>query len=829
MEEEKDEQSIDELVAQKRRERLKIRILSITLAFVFGIGILGTAFGVYVSSHIELQADPSIYRMVKSDNVTRFFYYGENGEPIEIEGSAVYPSQRQLFAPYDTIPKDLINAFVAIEDKRFYEHGGVDWYRTAGAGLNYIFKFQGSFGASTITQQLVKNVTGNDKYKIDRKVQEIFYAISLEDQMDKNEIMEIYLNVINLSRGCKGVRSAALTYFSKELSELDLLECVCLAAITNSPTYYDPYLNPENNKDRRKLIFDQMFAQGFISAETYEKYYDADITLNMNEEYRAQKINSWYIDTVISDVINDLCEEYGYTENEASELIYNSGLRIETLMDPEIQRIVEKYYADESNFPEDADGQKAQSSMIIIDPYTGAILGVAGSRGEKNANRVQNYATETLRPSGSVIKPLSVYAPALENKIITYASVYDDVPVNFGKYNLDPSKGEIVSPSPWPNNAPTIYHGLVNVNYAIEVSLNTVPIKILEKLGKDNSFYFLRDTLGMESLIESLTLESGETLTDMDVAALALGQMNYGVTLREVAAGYSIFVNDGKYTEPRSYARVTDYFGNIILDNEESEKSAISEDNAYVMNRMLMNVVDYGTAEGIALDGRTSVAGKTGTSQNYYDRWFVGYTPTYLGGVWYGYEYPKALGNDTKHICTEIWDDVMSEIYKVKEKDTYEKFERPESVITAMYCKDSGKLMTDACRADPRGDRSEIGYFVKGTEPRQKCNCHVLVNYDRFFGGAADESCPPYNIVQVGLIQVERHFPMQIYVSDAQYVYRELPGDVLPGDSDSEPFFINTLKKGEYCGISYTEKQYNRYCREHFNYLAWLLRRNVHN
>ena len=833
MEEEKndgfDTRQINILIAKKKNEKIKLRIISIALACVFGLGIVGAVFAVYVNNHIEHEADLSMYRMAKSENVTRFYYYDENGESKEIEGSAVYSAEKHLFAPYETIPKDLINAFIAIEDKRFYDHKGVDWYRTAGAGLNYILKFRDSFGASTITQQLVKNVTGNDEYKIDRKIQEIFYALDLEEKMDKKEILEIYLNVINLSEGCKGVRSGAQTYFSKELSELTLLECVCLAAITNSPTYYDPYLNPENNKARRKLILDEMLSQGFIDEESYKANYNADIVLSMSEEYKAEKVNSWYIDMVISDVIGDLCEKYGYSESEASELIYGGGLRIETLMDPDIQAIVEKYYADESHFPDSGTGIKAQTSMIIIDPYTGAILGVAGGRGEKRANRIQNYATETLRPSGSVIKPLSIYAPALENGVITYASVYDDVPVNFGDYNLDSSKGAIVSPVPWPNNAPTIYHGLVNVNYAVEVSLNTVPIKILEQLGKENSFYFLRDTVGMNNLIESLTLENGTTLTDMDIASLALGQMNYGITVREITAGYSIFVNKGKYTEPRSYSRVTDYFGNVLLENKEKENRAISEENAYIMNKMLMNVVDNGTAEGIGLDKLTAVSGKTGTSQSYYDRWFIGYTPTYLGGVWYGYEYPKALENDTKHICTEIWDDVMSEIYAKKNMSGGEKIDRPDNIVTAMYCKDSGKIMTDACRADPRGDRSEIGYFIKGTEPYEMCDCHILVDYDGITGGVADESCPKYYTVKVGLIQVERHFPIQVYVTDAQYVYRELPSDVLPGDSDDEPFFINTLAPGDFCGKSYVDKQYNRYCQDHFNYLAWLLRRKMHN
>jgi penicillin-binding protein 1A len=361
------------------------------------------------------------------------------------------------------------------------------------------------------------------------------------------------------------------------------------------------------------------------------------------------------------------------------------------------------------------------------------------------------------------------------------------------------------------------------------VSLNTVPVRILERLGKEESFYFLKDTLGMNSLIEEKRIDGGVTLTDMDVASLALGQMNYGVTVREITAGYTAFVNMGNYCKPRSYYLVTDCMGNVLLENGEVERRAISRDNASVMNQMLMNVVDVGTAEGIKLDKITPVAGKTGTSQDYYDRWFIGYTPLYIGGVWYGYEYPKALENDTKHICTEIWDDVMSEIYRVKGSDTSVEFDKGENVIRATYCKDSGKLMTDACRNDARGNRSQRGYFVKGTEPTEQCDRHILVKYDKVHGGVADPSCPEYNLTEVGLILAERHFPIQIYVSDAQYVYRELPGDVLPGDSEDEPFFINLLRKGEWCGISYSEKQFNCYCSAHFNYLAWLLRRNLHN
>ena len=817
-----------------KKKRLLLRLGIAALVLLMLCVVMGIIFFVYIKNHIELKADVDIYRNVKSDKITTFYYFPDGDEnvenAVEIEGSAVYNTEKQLYAEYDEIPEDLKNAFVAIEDKRFYSHRGVDWYRTFGAALNYVFKFRDSFGASTITQQLVKNVTGKDEYQIERKLQEIFSAHSLEKQMSKNEILEIYLNIVNLSQGCSGVRAGAETYFSKELDELTLTECVCLAAITNSPTYYDPYLNPDNNKARRQLIFDQMLTQGYIDKETYTECYDADVTLNMSQKYTPERVNSWYIDMVIGDICEDLCEKYGYSHSEASALVYGGGLKIYTLESPEIQSILEAYYENESNFPDAGAGIKAQTSMIIIDPYDGSILGVVGARGDKIGNRIQNYATDTTRPAGSIVKPLSIYAPALEKGIITYATVFDDVPVSFGEYNLDSSRGEIVYPAPWPNNAPTIYHGLVNVNYALEVSLNTVPVMILDKLGKKNSFYFLKDTLGCESLIESLTLENGTVLTDVDTAALALGQMNYGVTLREITAAYSIFVNEGVYTAPRSYSVVTDSKGNVILDNRVEQNKAISRDNSIIMTQMLQNVVDFGTAKNtITLDDTIDVAGKTGTSQDYYDRWFVGYTPYCIGGVWYGYEYPKALANDTKYICPEIWDSVMTEVHAVLTEQNEKRFASSGNIIKATYCRDSGKIATNACLADPRGDRRETGYFVKGTEPRGKCDCHILVAYDKVTKCIADPSCPTANLTYVGMIQTERHFPIQIYVSDAQYVWKKLPSDVLPGSSDNEPFFINMIRKGDYCGISYTDMQFNRSCSEHFNYLAWILRRKVHN
>ncbi|MGM9683119.1 MAG: transglycosylase domain-containing protein, partial [Eubacteriales bacterium] len=645
------------------------------------------------------------------------------------------------------------------------------------------------------------------------------------------EILLSYLNIINLSDGCFGVGAAAEYYFSKDVSELTLNECACIAAITNSPYYYNPIRNPENNKQRRNLIIEQMYLQGYISEEEYTSAYDTEVTLNTSDTGEADKINSWYVDMVIEDVIDDLINEMGYSRSMAALMLYTGGLNIYITMDPDVQKVLDKYYSEPDNFYAPGNEENPQSSMIVIDPQTGDILGVAGAVGTKNANRIQNFATQTLRPAGSVIKPLSVYAPALEEGAITWASVFDDVPVNFGNYNLDEESGRIVYPVAWPRNAYGTYRGLTNVNYALTHSLNTVTVRVLEELGLEKSFHYLYDDLDMKSLIYSRVLDDGSKISDMDYAALAMGQFNYGVTVRETTAAYSIFANNGVYNSTRSYLKVMDGKGNTVLEKPYSGKAVLSEANASIMTLMLRNVVYGGTAKEITLKNRIDVAGKTGTTQNSCDRWFIGYTPYYICGTWFGYEYPKPLTAYSSNPCNRIWNEVM-EILHEKYFDAEQSgtplksFVISDDVVSAEYCADSGKILTEACRHDPRGSRTEVGYFVKGTEPTEYCDTHVLVDYDTEYGGIACPECPSEKTVKVGLIKVVRVFPMQIYVTDAEYVYRDIGTQTMPETSSSLPFFANLLGENEYSGISNSQTQYNRYCREHFNYHEWKKRRD---
>ncbi len=821
----------------KRKHTFLRYLLTFSVAVLLVLTVAGTVtglvFAIYVDKYIDKSVDETLFGIVGEGGAAKFYYYeftdreNREGEAVEQTDETLYGGYRCDLKDYSEFPENLKNAFVSIEDKRFWSHSGVDWKRTLSAGLNYFLKFSDSYGGSTITQQLVKNVTGNDDYSFQRKIQEIFWALDLETKMDKTEILGLYLNIINLSDGCYGVGAAAEYYFSKDVSELTLNECACIAAITNSPYYYNPIRNPENNAKRRNMIIKEMFSQGYISEEEYNEAYGAEVVLRVAQKNTQQTVNSWYTDMVIEDVINALSEELGYSRQMASLMIYSGGLNIYTVMEPDIQNELEKCYSDRSAFYATSDGENPQSAMIIIDPATGDILGVAGAVGEKTANRIQNFATHTLRPAGSVIKPLSVYAPALEEGIITWSSIYDDVPVNFGNYNLDPDNGQIIQPVAWPRNSNGIYRGLTDINYAIEHSVNTVAVKVLEDLGLERSFEILYDKLQMKSLIRSKRLDDGRIISDMDVAALALGQFNYGVTVREITAAYSIFVNNGVYNTPRSYLKVTDKYGNILLRNDYKGEAVISESNACIMTLMLENVIKNGTASQITLDSTVDCAGKTGTTQNNCDRWFIGYTPYYICGAWYGYEYPKPLSSVPGNPCIGAWDRVMTAIHQkyIDSADAggeeLKTFGMPEDVIEAEYCLDSGMLVTDACLADARGERVAKGYFVKGTEPDRLCTCHRLVAYDSISGGVVITGCPDENIKNVGMINVERSFPMQIYVSDAQYVWRDIGKDIQPETSPSLPFFNNLLGDQSYCGISDTEIQFNRACREHFNYFEW--------
>ncbi len=783
--------------AKKQSLQLALWIIAAFLAMLTLATVLASVW--YVHVMYEKYADETLYRTDAYVRSPQFFAFqfqdrtNRLGEALEVT-SSVYAQKQTAYVEYRDIPKDLIDAFVAIEDKRFWEHEGVDWYRTLAAGANYLLGFSDTFGASTITQQLVKNMTGNDQLTPKRKLQEIFYAIDLERNLDKSEIMELYLNVIHFSDQCNGIAAASEHYYSKMPSELTVSECATIAAITNNPAYYNPIRHPEHNLARRNLILSEMHAQGYLSDQEYLEAKEAPIALCVDESNETEGINSWYTDMVIEDVINDLCMQYGMSRAAASHLFYTGGLRIDMAMDEEIQKTVERYYRDRISVPKTEDGTQAQSALIVIDSRTGDILGVAGAVGEKRGNHLQNFATQTKRSPGSTIKPLSVYAPALEKELINFASVYDDVPVEFG------SNGSRM----WPKNATGIYRGLTNIAYAVAHSTNTVSVRVLQELGLRNSFQFAKDKFHLDSLIDC----TGES--DCDLAALALGQLHYGVTLRELTCAYTAFADGGVYHPYRSYYRVLDSDGKILLSCPDSGEVVLKHQNADLMTKLLQGVVANGTSGMIDLDRICECAGKTGTTNRDCDRWFVGYTPDLVCGVWSGYEYPQPM--EGKNISTRIWNDVMKQILQNASYRTA--FSMSTELVRATYCKDSGKLMSEACVKDPRGERSEVGWFIRGTEPKEFCDCHVLCAYDSLNGGVSHGFCPEETLTEIGLIRVERRFPKNVSVLDAQYVYGGEAEAMPPNLSESEPYFGGD-GGGIYRGKSAVASPYHRSCPVH--------------
>ncbi len=623
------------------------------------------------------------------------FYDRENrqGKEYLAENFSIESKESFIRVELNKIPLDLQNAFIAIEDKRFFKHNGVDFLRTARAGVNYVFKKSADFGGSTITQQLVKNLTGDSQKSPERKIREIFYAINLEKRYTKDEILSMYLNIINLGCGSRGVGAAADMYFSKSVSELTLSECATIAAITNNPSYYNPITNAQNTLRRRNLILLAMLEQKFITEDEYERAVCEPISLNIRKK-ASGKINSWYTDMVIEDIICDLMAKYDLDRGAASNIVYNGGIKIYTAMNEKIQVLLEDYYKSLKEAGGRLDGDEdIKSSFIVLDSKTGDILGVVGDASEKQGNRIQNFATATKRPSGSAIKPLSVYALALDRGIISWSSIYSDEPI------------EDKNGRPWPYNANGKYVGDVDIEYAIANSLNTVSVKALRDIGLNESFDFLTDKLHFTSLVGSSTNDIG----DVCDSSLALGQHKNGVTLRELCAGYTIFA-DGVYKKPRSYFKVTDKNGNILLENEAVNEKAISRESAAIMTKLLEGVVKNGTAKGkITLNQKVEVAGKTGTTSNNCDRYFVGYTPQIVGAAWLGYEYPDKIkigGNP----CTSIWNDVMTKIYELEEYcSTPSKFQIPERCKKYSYDKTSGNV-PDLYSLD---ENIKEGWFVK--------------------------------------------------------------------------------------------------------------------
>ncbi len=589
---------------------------------------------------------------------------------------------------YDGIPANLANAFIAIEDKGFETHYGVDWKRTFGALLNEFFHFSDKFGGSTITQQLVKNLTDDREQDAGRKVREIMRARYLETKYTKDVILECYLNTIPMGHGTYGVEVAANYYFNKSVDELTITECACLAAITKAPSYYAPDTNPENNKKRRNTVLYEMMDQGYITKEEYDEAIDTEIKIEINESASSNnEINSYFVDALISQVTQDLCDKYGYTIETAEQLFYNGGYKIYATVDTNVQSVVEKAYLDvASKAKPSSKGDPLWGAMTVLD-YEGNVKGIVGGIGEKTKNRAFNCATDAKRQPGSTMKPISVYAPAIENGVITFSSILNDTKATYGKWS--------------PKNASGGYAGNMTAQKAIEKSINTIPVALANKMGVQTCFDFLTQKLGLKNL----------TNEDLNLSALGLGGTSGGITTLESAAAYAVFGNGGLYYEPSFYTKVTDQKDNVILEKNNKPISALSEDTATVMNKLLQTVIygESGTGTSVASSvSNMKLFGKTGTSSSNNDKWFVGGSPYYVVSSWCGYETMQNMPSGNLGIAKSQWSTVMSKIHSGLEvKD----FPQSKFAVDRYYCTETGSLATVACES------KAIGWYKKGKLP----------------------------------------------------------------------------------------------------------------
>ncbi|MEA4964303.1 MAG: PBP1A family penicillin-binding protein [Oscillospiraceae bacterium] len=702
---------------------------------------------------------------------TSVIYYQDSktGEWKELQ--KLYATENRVWTDYENIPNNLVFACVSIEDKRFFEHSGVDWLRTLKA-CGSMFIGNSSYGGSTITQQLVKNLTKEDQVTVRRKLTEIYRALHLEDDYEKSDIMEMYLNTIYLGEGCYGVESAALQYFGKDVWDLSLAECASLIGITNNPSKYDPYLYPENNRDRQLTILSEMLKQGYIS----ETDYDTAVAEEMDFHSASSSVYdnqygyySYFVDQVVRDVVADLMEQTGYSYEVCSDMLTSGGYSIYCTIDLDVQTELETVFEDKNSLPTTESSQQLEGGMVIIDNESGDIVALVGGTGEKTGSLTFNRATQSQLQPGSVLKPITVYAPALEAGLITPVTVMDDTPLTF------------TDEAAWPKNSDGIYRGLVNMTTAVSLSLNTVAVKLVNELGPQACYDFATEKMGITGLVAS----RGQ-YTDLTLWGMGLGSLTDGVTIRSLAQAYAAFYNHGVYREGRTYTKVEDSSGNVILDNEQETHQAVSEKNAWYLTSMMQATVTSGTGTAASL-GSMPVAGKTGTTSDNFDRWFAGYTPYYTAVTWTGYDTPETIvttdGSGNPSIT--LWQKVMSSIHSDL---TVQDFWKLGNVVECSVCQDSGMLATDACRSDPRGDRTVTAYLALEDVPTEYCTNHKMVDICGVSNHVATEYCEQQaagSIYQVGMLNVSRFFPIEgIVVQDQQYNYiGEVPAGYVAAES----------------------------------------------
>lgn len=697
-------------------------VLSVFLVGVITACIIAGAFIIYAFNFVDATMNENLYDLANLEFSTTIYYQDEQGnwkEDTRLHGefNRIWASDAE-----GDIPENLKNAFIAIEDQRFRTHTGVDWKRTFSAFANLFLNFYSSNqGGSTITQQLVKNLTGDNSTSPSRKVREIMRARELEMNFSKDVILECYINTVAMGGGKYGSEVAANYYFGKSTKDLTLNECAALAAIVKAPEQYRPDKYPERNTQRRQTVLNKMLELGFITQEEHDAVYYEELKIVENTSgSNGEQVNSYFIDALYEDVVRGLMDTYGYSEEHAKLNFYNGGYKIYSTMSKTVQDAMETIFEDTKYAIKGKDGQLLQGSMVVMD-YKGNVKGMVGGIGEKTGNRVFNRATSAYRQPGSTIKPMSAYAPAIEANMITYSTIVSDT----DSYQYKNNDGTMWKPRNWYNNGG--YLGNITIEKALERSVNTIPTMLVEKLTLPKSFQFLTEMLGLDSLNQ-------HDVTSY--ASLGMGGTNKGLTTLQETAAYATFGNGGIYYKPTTYYKVTDQRDQIVLEITPDPIVAMSEDTATVMNHLLQNVV-YGSqgtgAYAAPYVPNMKIFAKTGTSNDDMNCWFTGGTPYYVASVWCGYDTLQHVSDNT--VAKVMWSNVMSKIHNGLEVKT---FTDSQYSVEHYFCTSTGLLAREGCESRRQG------WYRKSNVPGL-CTAHEGEKATGAFGEAETEETDTSN------------------------------------------------------------------------------------
>lgn len=783
-------------------KKLLLAVLNLSLLGIIAVGIISIsmAFGIFKG---VIDTAPSIENVkVTPTGFSTFVYDLEGNQTAKL----ISQNSNRIPVTWDMIPEDLAHAFVAIEDERFYEHNGIDIKGIFRAGYTALATgFKRMEGASTITQQLLKNNvftdwTSEDSYaeSIKRKIQEQYLAIELTKSMSKDEVLLNYMNTINLGQNTLGVQAASLRYFNKSVNNLTLSECAVIAGITQNPSRYNPISHPENNADRRKKVLGDMLRQGYISQEEHDEALNDDVYSRIqivNEDSEDSTVNTYFVDALTDDVMNDLLAA-GYNETQAFTLLYSGGLKIYSTQDPHIQAICDEVFTNEENYPADtrwylnyaltikkkngdyenhstemlrayfkeqnssynliynsqeeayADIELYQSavlepgdevfdenvsltpqpqvSLTIEEQSTGYVVAMVGGRGVKEGSRTLNRATDTTRQPGSTFKIVAVYAPALDSAGLTLATMINDAPFNY-------ANGRPVN-NWWGSE----YRGLNSLRMGIIQSMNVVTVKALTLISPQLGYDYVKN-FGFTTVVDREEIVvNGETQIYSDIQqSLALGGLTHGVTNEELNAAYACIANGGTYIKPKLYTKVVDHDGNVILDNTQPDsRQVIKETTAWLLTDAMQDVVTQGTGGAVNF-GNMAIAGKTGTTSDYNDIWFSGYTPYYTATTWAGYDNNvKLRKGEERNVAKKLWRAVMARIHEDLPSASFPT--PPSGIVQATVCASSGKLpIAGLCDGTLKTE-----FFAEGTVPTESCDVHYQGSICQYTGLPASEPCP---------------------------------------------------------------------------------------